>query len=450
MVVSLDPDFNHFIFQQERKTVRLWYSDSFSSIFGDVINSQTDTQILKYFRNSLVNIFGTKSLKENFFPKLEVLANQYLQTWSTQPSVELKASITSAIFDLTAEHLFHYDANSSSDKNLGIMFADFFKSIMTFPINIPGTAFYRCMQNQKKAIQLMREILHERYRSTEKKGDFLDQVIEDMKSETKEFMTEDFVMYYLFGILLSTFATISSNLTLALTFLTDHPAVVKELLEEQEEISKSRGDNRDTPLTWEEYKTMKFMSQVLTETLGMSNIAPALLRKTTKDIHVNGYVIPEGWGIMLVSSAVHMNPDKFPDPQKFDPWRWNDINTSAPLKDFMPFGGGMRHCVGADFSKTLMAIFIRALITNFSDETYYPYRDISVLVMDINMTLFFPHMDREKIDLKEFEQILRVKLRLTENEIPNLYWMIEPCLPEIMDSNEDLFKFWEHAVADDK
>ncbi|KAI3930098.1 hypothetical protein MKX01_020499 [Papaver californicum] len=335
MVVSLDPDFNHFIFQQEQKTVRLWYSDSFSAIFGDCINNQTDVQILKYFRNSLVSQFGTKPLKENLFPKLEGVSKQYLQTWSTQPSVELKASITSMIFDLTAGYLFGYDANSSSDKNLGIMFADFFKSIMTFPINIPGTTFHRCMQNQKKAIQLMREILHERYKSTEKKGDFLDHVIDDMKSETKEFMTEDFVIYYIFGILLSTFATVSSNLTLALTLLTDHPAVVKELV-------------------------------VINETLRMSNIAPWLLRKTTKDIHVNGYVIPEGWGIMLVTSAVHMNPDKFPDPQKFHPWRWNDINTSAPLKDFMPFGGGMRHCVGADFSKTLMAVFIRALITNFS------------------------------------------------------------------------------------
>ncbi|KAI3962398.1 hypothetical protein MKW92_020819, partial [Papaver armeniacum] len=59
-------------------------------------------------------------------------------------------------------------------------------------------------------------------------------------------------------------------------------------------------------------------------------------------------------------------------------------------------------------------------------------------------------MDREKIDLKEFEQMLRVKLRLSENEFSSLYWMIEPCLPEIMDSNEDLFKFWEHAVPDDK
>ncbi|KAI3846106.1 hypothetical protein MKW98_015475, partial [Papaver atlanticum] len=55
------------------------------------------------------------------------------------------------------------------------------------------------------------------------------------------------------------------------------------------------------------------------------------------------------------------------------------------------------------------------------DETYYPYRDISVFVMDSKLTLLFPHMDREKIDLKEFEQMLRVKLRLDDSEIPSLY-----------------------------
>ncbi|XP_026452312.1 uncharacterized protein LOC113352746 [Papaver somniferum] len=59
-------------------------------------------------------------------------------------------------------------------------------------------------------------------------------------------------------------------------------------------------------------------------------------------------------------------------------------------------------------------------------------------------------MDRDRIDLKEFEQMLRVKLNIDETEIPNLYWTIDPCLPEYLITNEDFFKFWEHVVPDDK
>ncbi|XP_026409887.1 cytochrome P450 87A3-like [Papaver somniferum] len=70
---------------------------------------------------------------------------------------------------------------------------------------------------------------------------------------------------------------------------------------------------------------------------------------------------------MLVSSAVHMCPKSFPDPQTFDPWRWNNIgDTNAPSRNYIPFGGGLRHCVGAEFSKAVMAIFLRVLVTKFS------------------------------------------------------------------------------------
>ncbi|KAI3898237.1 hypothetical protein MKX03_029608 [Papaver bracteatum] len=361
VVVSLDPDFNHFIFQQERKTVQLWYMDAFWDVFGKTVETSSDIYILKYFRNCLLNQFGIETIKEKLLLKIEVQADRYLRSWSAQSSVEVEESITRMVFDLTAKHLFHYDP---MDTNMGNVFADFFDSVMTVPINIPGTTYHKCMKNKKKAIQLMKDILQERRNSTEKKGDFLDQVIEDMK--TMEFITEDFVVYFIFAILLASFVSISTALTLAFSLLTDHPAVVNELLEEQDKLAKTR-DNPDSPLTWDEYKSMTFMTQVIHETLRMSNMLPGMLRKVVKDVHVNGYTIPKGWTIMLVPSAVHMNPIKFPDPHIFNPWRWSDIGgTNAPSIDYIPFGGGLRHCVGAEFSKTVMAIFIRALISKFS------------------------------------------------------------------------------------
>ncbi|MCL7025237.1 hypothetical protein MKW94_013158 [Papaver nudicaule] len=286
IVVSSDPDFNYFILQQERKSVELWYMDSFSAIFGGSLEYATDAQIHKYFRNAVLNHFGTEALKEKLLPKIERMSNQALESWSNQPSIELKSSITSMIFDLTSKHLFNYDPAKSTE-NLSEMFASFFQGLMTFPVNIPGTAFHRCMQNQKKATKLMKDILHKRRNSPEqpRHGDFLDQVLEDMKKE--DFLTHEFVIYLIFGLLLASFATISAIVTLAMTFLTDHPLVVKELLEEQEEILKNRG-NVDSPLTWKELKSMTYMSQVITETLRMSSIAPGILKKAIKDIDING------------------------------------------------------------------------------------------------------------------------------------------------------------------
>ncbi|OVA11986.1 Cytochrome P450 [Macleaya cordata] len=362
IVVSSDPEFNYFILQQERKLVQVWYMDSFSAIFGGTLRDAPDAHIHKYARHTVLNHVGTETLKEKLLLKFEVMANQALGSWSTQPSIELQTSITSMVFNFISMHLFGFDSTKSSE-NLIKMFSGFFQCFMTFPTNIPGTAFHRCMKNQKKAVKLIKNILYERINSPEKRchKDFLDQVIEDMKTE--EFLTEDFVVYWIFGLFLSSYASTSVTLTLAVTLLTDHPLVVKELRKEQETILRSR-ENADSALIWKEFKSMTFMPQVINEVLRMS-ISPLLLRKAMKDIHINGYVIPEGWKIMIIPSAIHMDPDKFTDPFAFNSWRWNDLGPNTSSKNFIPFGGGLRTCVGAEFSKTLMSVFLHVLVTKF-------------------------------------------------------------------------------------
>ncbi|KAI3840437.1 hypothetical protein MKW92_020098, partial [Papaver armeniacum] len=66
------------------------------------------------------------------------------------------------------------------------------------------------------------------------------------------------------------------------------------------------------------------------------------------------------------------------------------------------------------------------------------------------LTLEFPQMDLDKSDLKMFEQMLRVRLGLAENEIVNLVWMVKPSLPQSLMTDDDFYKFWELAVTDDR
>ena len=70
--------------------------------------------------------------------------------------------------------------------------------------------------------------MEERRSSPEnRKEDFLQQVVDDMGTE--KFLTDDFVVHLMFGLLLASFETISSTLTLAIILLSDHPSVVQQL-----------------------------------------------------------------------------------------------------------------------------------------------------------------------------------------------------------------------------
>ncbi|XP_059434839.1 beta-amyrin 16-alpha-hydroxylase CYP87D16-like [Corylus avellana] len=103
----------------------------------------------------------------------------------------------------------------------------------------------------------------------------------------------------------------------------------------------------------------------MTFTLYAGNWAPGLLRRAKKDIQVNGYTIPAGWAIMVVTTALQLNPNTFENPLAFNPWRWKDLKANEISKHFMPFGGGMKQCAGAEYSRVLLSTFFHVLVTKY-------------------------------------------------------------------------------------
>lgn len=170
------------------------------------------------------------------------------------------------------------------------MLSEFVKGLMSIPLNIPGTTYHRCMKNQKKVLQLMKDILREGQNSTEKrKGDFLDQLIDDVKKE--EFMSVDLAAVIMIALVFASFETVSTAFRVAMMFLTDQqaPLIVKELLVEHQTIIHNR-ENVDSPLTWEECKSMTFTPKVINETLRTTNSLPGIVRKANKDVHIYIYI----------------------------------------------------------------------------------------------------------------------------------------------------------------
>ncbi|ONM07655.1 cytochrome P450 family 87 subfamily A polypeptide 2 [Zea mays] len=132
--------------------------------------------------------------------------------------------------------------------------------------------------------------------------------------------------------------------------------------EEHENIQKRRADpDSDDEVTWEEYKSMKFTSHVIHEALRLANIAPVVFRKTTQDVQMKEYTVPQGSKVMICSAAAHLNPKVYKNPTVFNPWRWKDrtVESAGGSRISWP---GLRLCVGADFAKLQMAIFLHYIV----------------------------------------------------------------------------------------
>ncbi|KAK1588640.1 hypothetical protein Q3G72_025429 [Acer saccharum] len=362
VVISTDSDLNYYIFQQEGRLFKSWYPDTFTEIFGQQNVGSLHGFMYKYLKNMVLNLFGPESLKK-MLSEVEQVACRKLQGWSSQSTIELKDASASMVFDLTAKKLISYDQENSSE-NLRESFSAFIQGLISFPLNLPGTAYHKCLQGRKKAMKMLKSMLQERRANPRKnQSDFFDYVLEELQREGT-ILTEAIALDLMFVLLFASYETTSLALTFAIKILSDNPQVLKQLTEEHEAIMKNR-ENNGSGLTWKEYKSMAYTFQFINETVRLANIVPGIFRKALKDIRYQGYTIPAGWAIMVCPPAVHLNPAKYEDPLAFNPNRWKGMETNGASKNFMAFGGGMRFCVGTEFTKVQMAVFLHCLVTKY-------------------------------------------------------------------------------------
>lgn len=96
VIVSTDPDLNHYIFQQEGHCFQSWYPDTFTEIFGKQNVGSLHGFMYKYLKNMVLNLFGPEGLKK-MLPEVEQAACRKLLLWSSQETVELKEATANVI-----------------------------------------------------------------------------------------------------------------------------------------------------------------------------------------------------------------------------------------------------------------------------------------------------------------------------------------------------------------
>ncbi|KAK8657188.1 hypothetical protein V6N13_035441 [Hibiscus sabdariffa] len=290
IVVSTDPDVNRFIFQQEGKLVQSWYMDSFDDIVGKENVLTSHGFLHKYLRNLVLNLFGSETLKEKHVSELDELTIKHLQLWSTKPSVELKQAISDMIYDFTVRKLFGCNESRSAEKLRGC-YSAFIEGLISFPLNIPGTAYRQCLQGHDKAMKVVKNMLQDRRRRASPKKqdrDFLDTIVEEM-SKPGSILSEQTALDLLFALPFAAFESASSAVVLALKYLQSNPLALAELTQEHETSSSER-ETKGSSITWKEYKSMTFTHMVINETIRLGNIVPAIFRKVVKDIEIEGMI----------------------------------------------------------------------------------------------------------------------------------------------------------------
>ena len=104
----------------------------------------------------------------------------------------------------------------------------------------------------------------------------------------------------------------------------------------------------------------EYLDAVVKESLRVRPVIVDVARVLKEPIVLGGYQLPAGVLVLPGIAAVHMRPDLYPEPHEFRPERF--LDGGAESYAWIPFGGGVRRCIGASFAQVEMRIVMREVL----------------------------------------------------------------------------------------
>lgn len=154
--------------------------------------------------------------------------------------------------------------------------------------------------------------------------------------------------------------TTSTQMTWTLYLLKKHPEHEAAL---RQEVDQVLGDRLPAP---QDVAALRLCGQVLKESMRLYPPLWSIDREAIADDRIVEHEVPAGSVVMLSPYFTHRHPDFWPDPERFDPGRFDPAAERVrPKYAFFPFGGGPRTCIGKDLAQSEAVLALAILLQRF-------------------------------------------------------------------------------------
>ncbi|KAI4312033.1 hypothetical protein MLD38_036889 [Melastoma candidum] len=354
---------NKFLFSNENKLVVTWFPSAVNRIFPSSLQSSATEEGIKV-RKMLVQVLKLESLK-HYIGDMDRHAQMHFATgWEGKDRVEALPLVDQYMFSTTSklfigindlEHIF----------KLTDLFHVVFTGIFSILINLPGTSFNRAIKAGKVIKKGLKEIIKQKKinivnETSSASPSILSQMLQLTDEEGKH-MNESEIEDKILGVITGGNYTLIVACTFVIKYLAELPEIYEQFYNEQIQIAKAKAPGE--PLNWDDIQKMKYSWNVICEVMRLTPPADGAFREAIHDFTFDGFFIPKGWMLYWSAYSTHRNPEYFPQPEKFDPSRY-DGTGPAPYT-YVPFGGGPRMCPGKEFARLIILVFLHNLVKRF-------------------------------------------------------------------------------------
>ncbi|XP_055835713.1 abscisic acid 8'-hydroxylase 4 [Solanum dulcamara] len=332
------------------------YIKSIAKLVGDQSLLCASHQQHKLIRCHLSSLFSTTSLS-TMVRQFDELTVNNLSTWHQKSSIIILHEALKITLEAICKMLMSLEGKKELEmlhKDIGLIY----EAMLSFPLRLPWTRFYKGLQARKRIMSLLDKIIEARRKSKETYDDFLDHLL--IKDDQIIQLTDEQIKDNILTMIIAGQDTTASAITWMVKYLDENPKALNILRAEQQALQQKVSGK--AYLRFEDLNCMPYASKVIKESLRMASIVPWFPRMALQDCEIEGFTIKKGWNINVDAKSIHFDPKTFHDPHKFIPSRFDD--DSKPYS-FLAFGMGGRTCLGLHLARAMMLVFVYRLTTSY-------------------------------------------------------------------------------------
>jgi cytochrome P450 len=291
-------------------------------------------------------------------------AERWSSEWRDGATVDMMREMTSLATTIAGKTLFHWDLEAAEAAGIVTALEEatslFSRASLPFAewllkLPLPSTRrFYRAKAHLDAAIH---NLIAERRRDGRDRGDVLSMLLTAQQAAVDgDRMTDTQVRDQVLTLFLTALDTTSLALTWTWYVLSQHPAEEAELHAELDRVVGHR------PPTMDDVERLPYTRMIFLEAMRLYPPIYAMARQALDAFEVGGYTVPAGTLVLMSPYVMQRDRRYYPDPDRFDPRRWDaQAAPKAPKFAYFPFGGGPRGCIGQSYAMLEGVLIIATL-----------------------------------------------------------------------------------------
>jgi retinoid hydroxylase len=364
-IIINNSEANKFILSNENSYFINSSLGNSKSLFGTKILTWQRGQQHKNSRKVLAQAFQNRAF-DRYINVIQTISHNYFLRWRDKNISPEKPELKQYVYDVMDKILFGIDTISQTET---ISWLESLPSaLMATPLLLPWTKYGNALQNRQKLLSRVDEAIALHHQQNDYESSALGILIQ-AQQQAENFDSEELKMQIINLWFLGS-KELASALMSFCREIEQHQEYLEQIISEQKQFNRSRN------LSLEKLKKMTYLEQFIKEVLRLNPPVPASIRQVIQECSFREYRLPVGWNIMFRIDATLRDRSIYSQPDRFDPNRFNNSRAEDKQQpySYIPFGGGMRECMGKELSFLVMKIFAIELLDS---KTKFPNPNLS-------------------------------------------------------------------------